>query len=217
MREAGRLVSLNVGVPRPIEWLGHTELSAIWKSPVEGKHAVRGVNVVGDDQADRSVHGGKDKAIYSYSAEDEAWWSEQLGREIGPGSFGENLTISGLDPSSAVIGERWEIGSVLLEVAQPRIPCWKLAARMNDPNFPDKFGDADRPGVYLRILKEGELEAGDAVRVVFKPEHTLTVGDVARIYHRDHNEWPVFLQVPELAETWKRWARRRAKYSKVGK
>lgn len=118
--------------------------------------------------------------------------------------------------SHAMIGERWQIGSVVLEVCQPRIPCWKLACRMNDNTFPQLFGDADRPGAYLRIIKEGEIEAGDEVTVLSRPEHhMLTVGDVARIYHRDHDEWPVFLQVAELAETWKRWARRRAKYSKA--
>jgi len=195
--------------------MGQNELTSIWKSPVEGKHAVRGVNVDGDDQADRRVHGGRDKAIYSYASEDEAWWTESLGREIGPGVFGENLTLAGIDVTNAVIGERWELGSVVLEVAQPRIPCWKLAARMNDVDFPQKFGDAGRPGAYLRIIKEGEIEPGDSVTVIYRPEHTLTVGDVARIYHHDHEEYPVFLQVPELAETWKRWARRRAKYSKV--
>lgn len=215
MGTMGRLVSLNVGIPQPIEWLGQRELSAIWKFPVEGKQPVRGVNVVGDDQADRSVHGGREKAIYSYAVEDEAWWAVQLGREIGPGTFGENLSLEGIDVTNAVIGERWQVGSVVLEVCQPRIPCWKLAARMNDAHFPQKFGEAGRPGAYLRIIEEGEIEGGDEVTVVSRPDgHSLTVRDVARIYHSDHDEWPLFLQVPELAETWKRWAHRRKRYSK---
>jgi MOSC domain-containing protein YiiM len=190
------------------------EMTAIWKSPVAGRLAVRGVNLAGDDQADRKNHGGRDKAVYSYAVEDEEWWAERLGRPIEPGTFGENLTLAGVDVTNALIGERWEIGSALFEVAQPRIPCWKLAARMGDAEFPQKFGDAGRPGAYLRIMREGEVGAGDEVRVIHRPSHGLTVGDVARIYHQDREDYALFLTVPELAETWKSWARRRAGYSR---
>jgi MOSC domain-containing protein YiiM len=190
------------------------EMTAIWKSPVAGRLAVRGVNLAGDDQADRKNHGGRDKAVYSYAVEDEEWWAERLGRPIEPGPFGENLTLAGVDVTNALIGERWEIGSALFEVAQPRIPCWKLAARMGDAEFPQKFGDAGRPGAYLRIMREGEVGAGDEVRVTHRPSHGLTVGDVARIYHQDREDYALFLTVPELAETWKSWARRRAGYSR---
>lgn len=214
MSNTGKVVSVNVGVPRTIEWLGQTALTAIWKSPVEGRLAVRGVNVEGDDQADRKVHGGRDKAVYSYAVEDEDWWSEQLGRPVEPGTFGENLTLSGVDVTNALVGERWDIGSALFEVAQPRMPCWKLGARMNDPRFPDQFEEAGRPGAYLRIIKEGEVAEGDEVRVVFRPAHGLRVGDVARIYHQDRDQAALLLTVPELAEVWKRWARRRIGHQK---
>jgi MOSC domain-containing protein YiiM len=123
---SGKLLSVNVGSPREIEWLGRREATSIWKSPADGRVAVRGVNVAGDDQADREFHGGPDKAVYAYAREDTVWWERELGRELENGNFGENLTVSGVDVTGAVVGERWEIGTVVLEVAQPRIPCWKL-------------------------------------------------------------------------------------------
>ena len=119
------LVSVNVGRPREIEWLGKRGTTAIWKAPVEGRVPVAGVNLAGDDQADRRFHGGPDKAVYAYAGEDYDWWSRELDRPLEPGTFGENLTLQGLDVTAAVVGERWAIGSALLEVAQPRTPCWK--------------------------------------------------------------------------------------------
>jgi MOSC domain-containing protein YiiM len=206
---SGTVLSVNVGGPREIEWLGRREATSIWKFPVEGRVAVRGVNVAGDDQADREVHGGPDKAVYAYAREDTAWWDRELGRGLQDGNFGENLTVSGVDVTGAVVGERWELGTAVLEVAQPRIPCWKLAARMEDPSFPVHFAAAGRPGAYLRILEEGEIGAGDEVRVGERPEHGLTVGDVARIYHQERNRCALLLRAPELAEGWKEWALRR--------
>ena len=130
-------------------------MSAIGKAPVEGRVRVEGVNVEGDDQADRRVHGGPDKAVYAYAREDAAFWAGELGRELGPGAFGENLTTEGLDVSGAVVGERWRIGDVELEVCQPRLPCNKLALRMGEPLMVKRFAQASRPGAYLRIAVEG--------------------------------------------------------------
>jgi MOSC domain-containing protein YiiM len=206
---SGRLLSVNVGTPREIEWLGRRETTSIWKAPIEGRVAVRGVNVAGDDQADREVHGGPDKAVYAYAREDSDWWERELGRSLEHGNFGENLTVSGIDVTAAVVGERWEVGSTILEVAQPRIPCWKLGARMADPSFPVHFAAAGRPGAYLRIIEEGEIGAGDEIRVGDKPGHGLTVGDVARIYHQERNRCAQLLRAPELAEGWQEWALRR--------
>ena len=211
----GRVLSVNVGRPREIEWLGQRDTTAIWKSPVAGRVPVRGVNLEGDDQADRRVHGGRDKAVYSYSREDEEWWEQQLGCSLEPGTFGENLTLVGIDMNAAVIGERWEIGTALLEVAQPRFPCWKLGARMGDPDFPPRFSAALRPGVYLRILREGDIGTGDEVRSVFTPTHNVTIGDVAYIYHKDHARASLFLEVPELAEVLKGWARRMQRHARA--
>lgn len=206
----GRVVSVNVGQPRVVEWEGRKERTAIWKEPVEGRVQVRGVNIEGDNQANRRVHGGPDKAVYSYAREDQEWWEGELGRTLEPGTFGENLTLSGVDVTGALIGERWEIGSTLFEVAQPRIPCWKLGARMGDAEFPPVFAAAGRPGAYLRIIREGEVGAGDEVRVVYRPSHTLTVGDVARVINGDHASAHLLLQAPELAEGLRRWAGKRA-------
>jgi MOSC domain-containing protein YiiM len=196
-----------------IDWLGQTAPTSIWKSPVERRVLVRGVNVDGDDQADRKVHGGPDKAVYSYAREDIAWWEGQLGRALEPGTFGENLTLVGVDVTGALVGERWEIGGAVFEVAQPRMPCWKLGARMDDPAFPDVFLSARRPGAYLRIVQEGEVGAGDEVRVVYRPAHRLTVSSVVDIYDSERERAPELLEVAELAEVMKAWARRRLRYS----
>lgn len=200
--------SVNVGRPRAVPWRGETVVTAIWKAPVAGRVPVRGVNVDGDEQGNPEVHGGVDKALYTYAGEDADWWAEQLRREVGPGSFGENLTTRGLDVTGAVIGERWRAGGVLLEVSSPRVPCFKLGIRMGDQSFPRSFAAAGRPGAYLRILAEGEVAAGDPVRLVHRPAHGLTVADVAGIYHGDHAQASRLLEVPELAESWKRWAGR---------
>ncbi len=141
----GRVESVNVGAPRAVQVNGHTVWTAIWKSPVEGRVPLRGVNLRGDDQADRTVHGGPDKAVYAYGAEDTEWWEAQLGVSLGPGAFGENLTVRGVPVSEATIGERWAVGSTVLEVAQPRLPCFKLGLRMGDPLFLKRFAAAGRP------------------------------------------------------------------------
>jgi MOSC domain-containing protein YiiM len=205
---AGVVVSVNVGTPREVPWRGRTVRTAIWKHPVSGRVKVRGVNVAGDDQGDREVHGGVDKALYSYAAEDYGWWGAELGQELAPGTFGDNLTVRGIDVSGAEVGERWRVGGTLLEVAQPRIPCFKLGIRMGSQRFPRRFAAARRPGAYLRILAEGEVAAGDPVEVVHRPSHGLTVAEVSRIYHDDHAAAARLLQVPELAGTWRQWAER---------
>lgn len=202
----GRVVSVNVGQPRTLEWLGQQVTTSIWKFPVTGRVAVQGVNLAGDDQADRRAHGGRDKAVYSYAQEDADWWSWELGRPLEPGSFGENLTLAGVDVTGALVGERWAIGTALFEVCQPRIPCFKLGARLGDPGFPPRFAAAGRPGAYLRILEEGEVGAGDLVQVVHRPTHELTVGDVAHIYHRDHRRAGDLLRIPELSSVLRHWA-----------
>jgi len=124
-----RVVSVNIGRPQPLVTGKRVVQSAIGKTPVEGPVAVRGVNLEGDDQADRSVHGGPDQAVYAYASEDIAYWSDVTGLDLGPGAFGENLTTAGIDVSGARIGERWRIGTVELRVTGPRIPCFKLEAR----------------------------------------------------------------------------------------
>jgi MOSC domain-containing protein YiiM len=174
-------------------------MSAIAKAPVVGRVRVEGVNLAGDDQADRRVHGGRDKAVYAYASEDAAWWAQELGREIVPGMFGENLTTEGVDVSGAVVGERWRIGTVELEVCQPRIPCFKLGVRFGDPLMVRRFGEAARPGAYLRIVAEGELGAGDPVEVLGRPEHGVTVALVSRAILLDDSLRARAAAAPELA------------------
>ncbi|HMF09163.1 MAG TPA: MOSC domain-containing protein [Thermoanaerobaculia bacterium] len=203
----GRLLSVNVGLPRPFQFNGRDVASAIWKTPVAGRIAARGVNLEGDAQADRGAHGGPDKAVYAYAAEDERWWEDLLGRAFPAGVFGENLTTEGVDVNGARIGERWKIGTVVLEVSEPRVPCWRLGVRMNDSLFPRRLTEALRPGAYLRIITEGELGAGDAIRVIERPESPLTVRDVFRIYTHDQHEAARLIENPGLSADWKRWAR----------
>src|SRR5918992_3281816 len=201
----GRLVSVNVGRPRPVDTGSRTVLTAIWKTPVDGRVAVRGVNVDGDDQADRSVHGGADKAVYAYAIEETRAWESELGRALGPGALGENLTVEGVDVSGALVGERWRIGTTLLEVVQPRLPCFKLGLRMGDPKFVKRFGRASRPGAYLRIVEEGELGAGDAVEVASVPDHGVTLRLISDAVLLDHGLVPQALEAPQLIPSLREW------------
>ena len=178
----GTVASVNIGAPEIlVDENGREWKTAIRKAPVAGRVPVRGVNVAGDEQANREVHGGPDKSVYAYGTEDVDWWAVTLDRQLRPGAFGENLTVDGLDVSEAVVGERWQVGTVVLEVCQPRIPCAKLGLAM-----------------------------GDAVEVIDVPAHGLTVGEVIRAYHeRDHAVAARMLDAPELAPMWWTWARER--------
>jgi len=203
------IASINVGTPRLVEWGGRPVRTAIWKHPVAGPRRLEGVNVSGDDQGDRSVHGGPDKAVYAYALEDLEWWAAQLGSTVQPGLMGENLTTRGLPVSQAVIGERWHLGTAVLQVSQPRIPCYKLGIRLGDPHFPRRFAAAGRPGAYLRILVPGEISPGDPISVSHRPAHGVTVAHVARVYHTDHHLVADLARAPELAPEWQAWAAKR--------
>src|SRR6266536_1893660 len=211
---SGRVLSVSVGSPREFEYGGRNVRSAIWKTPTAGRIAARGVNLAGDDQADRAAHGGPDKAVYVYAVEDERWWEQEIGRPLAYGEFGENLTTEGIEANDALIGERWEIGTTVLEVSEPRIPCWRFGVRMNDQLFPRRFTEALRPGTYLRLVDEGDVGAGDEIQVVGRPDHDVTIRDIFRIYTRDRGEVERLLAVPRISESWREWAEnwlRRAK------
>ena len=197
--------AVNVGEIRSVELEGRTITTAIWKYPVSGRVAVRGVNVDGDDQGDRDLHGGPDKAIYVYSLDDTDWWEAQLGRELGPGAFGENLSTRGIDLREARIGDRWAVGSTMLEVRQPRVPCFKLGLRMGDRLFPKRFARAERPGLYLAILEDGEIGAGDGIDVVERPDHTVTIALANRAFLHDRALLPELLAAPALPLQWRGW------------
>jgi MOSC domain-containing protein YiiM len=206
----GTVESVNVGKPRPVESNGHTVWTAIWKHPVEGRVPLRGVNLRGDDQADRTVHGGPDKAVYAYAIEDTQWWEAQLDVALGAGAFGENLTVRGLPVSEAVIGERWAVGSAVLEVAQPRLPCFKLGLRMNDRGFLKRFAAAGRPGAYLRTVREGDIGAGDRIDVLSRPQHGVTSALVSRALLSEPQLLGAALQAPELPADLRDWMHERA-------
>jgi MOSC domain-containing protein YiiM len=204
------VLSVNVGPVEVVEHHGRPVLTGIFKKPVAGPVAVRGVNLDGDDQADRDNHGGPDRAVYAYAAEDLAWWETELCRVVSPGTMGENLTTSQIDVTGASIGERWRVGSVVFEVTAPRVPCFKLGIRMGDPRFPLRFARAGRPGAYLRIVQAGEVGAGDSIEVLRRPDHEVTVGLVARAFHDDRSLAPRLLDAPELGGGWREWAHRHA-------
>jgi MOSC domain-containing protein YiiM len=207
----GRVTSVNVGRPRQLSVRrGRPLMSAIGKAPVSGRVRVAGVNVAGDDQADRRVHGGPDKAVYVYAAEDAAWWAQELERPILPGAFGENLTLEGVEVTGSVVGERWRIGGVELEVCQPRVPCAKLGLRFGDPLMVRRFAEASRPGAYLRIVRAGELEAGDAVELLSRPDHGITVALVSRALLLDETLLARAATAPELPAALAHWMRERA-------
>ena len=167
---AGTVVSVNVGTPRSVEWFGREVTTSIWKLPVDGPVAMAGVNLDGDDQADRRVHGGPDKAVYAYAIEDYRWWSELLGESLAPGTFGENLTLEGVDLDRAMVGEKWQVGSARLRVTQPRFPCFKLGIRMGNPAFVDGFALARRFGAYFAIESAGTVAAGDGFERIARPD-----------------------------------------------
>jgi MOSC domain-containing protein YiiM len=203
----GRVLSVNVGGARTFNYNGRAARSAIWKSPVFGRIAAKGVNLAGDDQADRKAHGGPDKVVYAYAIEDVRWWEERIGRTLAYGELGENLSIERIMVNDALVGERWQIGTLVLEVSEPRIPCWRLGVRMNDKTFPRTFTQALRPGAYFRLIVEGEVGAGDEIQVIERPDHDVTIREVFRIYTSDHEEAERLLAVPRMSESWKRWAR----------
>ena len=161
----GRLLSVNVGGPREIEWEGKTVRTAIWKEPVAGPRMVRRINIDGDDQADRLAHGGEHRAVFVYQIDSYRYWERELGRsDFTYGQFGENFTVEGLADDEVCIGDRYRIGDALFEVTQPRVTCYRVGIRMAEPAMPSLLVAHHRPGFYLRVLEEGSVQAGDADR-----------------------------------------------------
>jgi MOSC domain-containing protein YiiM len=204
----GRIESVNVGRPREVPWHDRVVTTAIWKEPVTGRIAGAGVNLDGDDQADRRVHGGPTKSIYAYAVEDYQWWAGEIGSSLGPGTFGENLTVAGIDLRAAVVGERWQVGGITARVTEPRIPCFKLGIRMGDAAFVGRFAAAGRPGTYLAIERAGDVGAGDLIRLLDRPRHHVTIGDIERAYHGHPELVPLLVDLEDLSEGWRDWARR---------
>ena len=204
--ESARVLSVNVATPRMVR-VGDTDVpTSIFKSPVEGRIAVKGNNLAGDRQADLTVHGGPNKAIYLYPAEHYEYWADQLGGvALQPGAFGENLTTLGMDENSVRIGDRFRIGSVVLRVTQPRMPCYKLGVRFGRADMVERFWLARRPGIYFAVIEEGDLAAGDLITKIGEAPEPITVSDVVRLYvgeDRDPDHLQRALRAP-LPGGWK--------------
>ncbi len=207
------VVSLNVGRPRPLRHANGEVLSAIRKAPVEGAVALGPLGLDGDEQADRGSHGGVDKALCVYPREHAAWWMRELGVELAPGGAGDNLSTLGLLEEEVVIGDLYRIGAAsgtapgpLVQVSQPRQPCYKLAAAHGAPRIALAVQEAGVTGFYLRCLEPGELRAGDRLTLVERPAHGVTVTESNRVMHRDRDDargLRRLLGVPELAQAWR--------------
>jgi ferredoxin-NADP reductase/MOSC domain-containing protein YiiM len=183
-----RLLSVNVGLPRDIEWKGRTVHTAIWKDPVRGRCRVGRLNLDGDGQGDLAGHGGEQRAVFVYQIESYRYWQEQLRRaDFVHGQFGENFTIEGLPDDAVCIGDRYQIGSALFEVTQPRVTCYRVGIRMNEPRMPALLTSSGRPGFYLRVLREGEVGPDDEIVKVAEAKERLTVAEInALLYSPDH-------------------------------
>ena len=206
---AARLLSVNLARPRTLKRRGGPVRTGIWKHPATSPVIVAATGLDGDFVGDRRAgHGAPDKTVYAYAREDYDWWEAELGREFEPGSFGENLTVEGLDASGAEVGERWRVGLALLEVSGPRLPCWKLGVKMGDPKFVKRFGEALRLGAYFRVLEEGQVAAGDRAEVVERPGHGVTVELVGRAMLGERELAPRLLEAPALGGQARSWAER---------
>ena len=203
------LLSVNLGRARPIQNAKESGISGIFKEPAQGPVHIGATGPAGDAVCDTANHGGVDQAVYIYGAADYAWWSAELGRELAPGTFGENLTIADLESAQFSIGDRLYVGPVVLEVTAPRIPCATLAARMGDPAFAKRFRAAERPGLYGRVIRQGAVQAGDPVTVGRYAGQTISIVEVFRGYYirdldeatiRRHLAAPIAIRVREAME-----------------
>ena len=183
-----RLLSVNVGLPRDIVWRGRTVHTGVWKDPVQGRCRVGRLNLEGDGQGDLAGHGGEQRAVFVYQIESYRYWQDQLGRtDFVYGQFGENFTVEGLPDDGVSIGDRYGIGSALFEVTQPRVTCYRVGIRMNEPRMPALLTSSGRPGFYFRVLKEGEVEAGDEIVKVEEGKERMSVAEVnALLYLPPH-------------------------------
>ena len=194
----GVVESVNVGSARPVPW-GSLKRSAIDKRPVDGPVRVLPSGLEPDEIADLVHHGGVDQAVYAFAAEDLSRWSDEFGRPIPPGGFGENLTTRGVDLNDVHIGERWRIGSVLLEAATVRIPCSVFAGFVDQPRWVRRFTEEGRPGVYFRVIETGTLRAGDSIDIVEARSHGVTIDVTFRALTTERSLLPRLLQEPRMA------------------
>ena len=203
----GRLLSVNVGLPHDVTWQGKTVHTAIWKEPVKGPRMVRRLNVDGDGQGDLTGHGGERRAVFVYQVDSYRYWQNQLGRnDFAYGQFGENFTVDGLSDAEVCIGDRYRIGGALFEVTQPRVTCYRLGIRLNEPEMAALLVRHGRPGFYFRVLDEGEVEAGDEITRVASGPERMSVSEInALLYMPGHprNQLERALRIPALSAGWR--------------
>jgi MOSC domain-containing protein YiiM len=201
-----KLLSVNVGRPRNIVISNKSVATGIFKLPVAGEVRVQTLNLAGDQQADLTVHGGPDKAVYAYPEKHYAFWQQAIGVELNWGMFGENLTVEGLSEDAISIGDQLGIGTAVFQVTQPRLPCFKLAAKFGRDDIIKKFLDSRRVGFYLRVLQEGSIEAGDTISMIEPEPSRLTVREITDLYLTKHLERSLVervLSVEALAASWR--------------
>ena len=211
-----KVVSVNVGLPREVMWHGRTVTTGIFKQPVKGRVALRKLNLYGDGQADLSVHGGEYKAVYYYPIAHYDYWKKELaGRELPMGMFGENFTTDGLLEDSVHLGDEFSVGSAEVVVTQPRLPCYKLGVRFQSDDMVRRFLTSGRTGFYLAVTREGEVGAGDEIKVISRDDNAVPVSEITRLYiakrYDDDDVASVrrALRVAALPESWKEYFRER--------
>jgi MOSC domain-containing protein YiiM len=225
-----KLVSVNTGLPREVSWHGRLVTTAIFKEPAKGPVALRKLNLDGDRQADLTVHGGEHKAVYCYSLAHYDYWKKELpGRELPMGTFGENFTIDDdgkgllggqkLLEESVHLGDRFSVGTAEVAVTQPRLPCYKLGVRFGSDEMVKRFLASGRTGFYVKVVREGEVSAGDEMKLTARDANAVAVSEITRLYVAKRYSEPEIgavrcaLQVPELPESWKQYFRERLRQS----
>ena len=204
---SARVLSINItSVVHQGEWTGSEGRTGIDKRSVSGPIEFKNNGVAGDRIIDSNVHGGYDQAVYAYAIEDAQWWEREINEEISAGRFGENLTTEGIDVNAALVGEQWKIGSVILEVSQPRIPCRVFAGFWKRSTLIKDFTQAGRPGTYLRIIQEGSAQAGDSIEVIFKPDHAISIKDLFLAKSGERSKINEIKEVDQLSSGFKEWA-----------
>jgi ferredoxin-NADP reductase/MOSC domain-containing protein YiiM/ferredoxin len=204
---AARLLAVNVGLPREMVWRGQTVRTSIWKQPVEGKRMVRRLNIDGDAQADLTSHGGEHRAVFVYQIDSYQYWQDKLHRTgFTFGQFGENFTVEGLADAEVCIGDRYRIGSALFEVTQPRVTCYRVGIRMDEPQMPHLLVSHGRPGFYFRVLQEGEVEAGDEIIKIAAGPEGMSIAEINRLLYlpgHPREKLERALRIPALPAGWR--------------
>ena len=196
------MISVNVGRGKDAAWAGQLRRTAIDKRPVAGPVEVGWLGLTGDEQADTGNHGGREQALYAYAREDMDWWVERLSRELANGVFGENITTSGLEVTGALIGEVWQLGTAVVQITSPRIPCAVFAGWLDEDRWVKRFAGAGRPGAYLRVLREGVVRAGDGIEVISRPGERVTLAESMTAYYGDAELMRRLLRVEGRGTKW---------------